>query len=333
MKIKVQEKTPPQVAELVFELLDIFGQIGMPLDETERRLERMAKACLAVAKIRNSFSEAQSVEGGVFSRTRDIIAFENEHYGENISPGSYDDIRRMDLLLPVEAGIIVNSSSVEQQATNNPSRGYGMSSAFAGLVRSYGTPSWQRRLERYIKANIHLKDELDRVRNLEKMPVTLPGGKTIELSYGAHNELQKAIVEEFLPRFGFGAEVLYIGDTSNKFLHVERDALGKIHFFALEHEELPDVVAYSQSKNLLYLIEAYHSTGEWNEMRVRKVKRKLEECGCTAKAVFFTAFEDRESFRRKAKDIAWETEVWIADAPDHLVHFNGYKFLEIQDSQ
>ncbi len=26
-------------------------------------------------------------------------------------------------------------------------------------------------------------------------------------------------------------------------------------------------------------------------------------------------------------DVAWETEVWIADNPDHLVHFNGHKFL------
>lgn len=88
-------------------------------------------------------------------------------------------------------------------------------------------------------------------------------------------------------------------------------------------------MAYSKEKNLLYLIEAYHSTGEWSEVRVRKVKRKLEESNCTANVVFFTAFENKNVFKQKAKDIAWETEVWIADSPEHLVHFNGYKFLEI----
>lgn len=151
---------------------------------------------------------------------------------------------------------------------------------------------------------------------------------------GDHNSLQKAIVEEFLPRFGFGAEVLYIGDTEDKFLHIEKDHLEKIHFFDLSHEELPDVIAFSADKNLLYLIEAYHSTGEWNEMRLKRIQSKLKETGCTAIPVYFTAFENKDAFRQKAKDIAWETEVWIADNPDHLVHFNGFKFLEIhKDNQ
>ena len=170
---------------------------------------------------------------------------------------------------------------------------------------------------------------MEKRRNLMKVPVTLPGGKRIDLSYGEHNDLQKAIIEVFLPLFGFGAEVLYVGDTSDKFLHLEEEELKRIGFFRLEHEELPDVIAYSRQKNLLYLIEAYHSTGEWNEIRVRKIKKKLQESGCTADVVFFTAFESRNIFKQKAKDIAWETEVWIADAPEHLVHFNGYKFLEL----
>ena len=174
-----------------------------------------------------------------------------------------------------------------------------------------------------------MKEELERRRELIKVPVTLPDGKTIALSFGEHNDLQKAIIENFLPLYGFGAEVLYVGDTKNKFLHIEKETLDALNFFPLEHEELPDVVAYSKEKNLLYLIEAYHSTGEWNEVRVRRVKRKLEESGCTANIVFFTAFENKNVFKQKAKDIAWETEVWIADSPEHLIHFNGYKFLEI----
>ena len=181
----------------------------------------------------------------------------------------------------------------------------------------------------YLKEARSLKEELERKRNLMKVPVTLPGGKQISLSYGEHNDLQKAIIEKFLPLFGFGAEVLYVGDTKEKFLHMEEKVLKEIRFFVLEHDELPDVVAYSHEKNLLYLIEAYHSTGEWNEIRVRKVKRKLKESGCTADVVFFTAFETKNAFKQKAKDIAWETEVWIAESPEHLVHFNGYKFLDI----
>lgn len=313
---------------MVFDILDVFQSIGIPVENTDRKLERMAKACLAVGKMKKDFSEACSFEDG-FTRTRDIIVFENEHLGENISSGSYDDIRRQDLKLLVEAGIVVNSSSTEEQATNNPSRGYGLSKSFANLLHSFSSPQWNIFLNGFIKETKSLKEELEKRRDLQKVLVTLPNGKEIDLSYGEHNDLQKAIIEVFLPLFGFGAEVLYVGDTKDKFLHLEEAELKRIKFFTLAHEELPDVIAYSQEKNLLYLIEAYHSTGEWNEIRVRKVKRKLQESGCTANAVFFTAFENKNTFRQKAKDIAWETEVWIADSPEHLVHFNGYKFLEL----
>lgn len=329
MKIKVQAKTSAKVMSLVYNLLDVFQKIGIPVDGTDRKVERMAKACLAVGKIKKSFAEALSEENDGFVRTRDIISFENENYGEHISPGSYDDIRRKDLKLLIEAGIVINSSSKENLATNNPSRGYALSKSFVELLYSYGSEEWDMRLSEYLKEAKSLKEELECRRNLMKVPVTLPGGKRINLSYGAHNDLQKEIIETFLPLFGFGAEVLYVGDTTDKFLHLDEKALKEINFFVLEHDELPDVVAYSHEKNLLYLIEAYHSTGEWNEIRVRKVKRKLKESGCTADVVFFTAFETKNAFKQKAKDIAWETEVWIAESPEHLVHFNGYKFLDI----
>lgn len=329
MKIKVQAKTSAKVRSLVYNLLDVFQKIGIPVDGTDRKVERMAKACLAVGKIKKSFAEALSEENDGFVRTRDIISFENENYGEHISPGSYDDIRRKDLKLLIEAGIVINSSSKENLATNNPSRGYALSKSFVELLYSYGSEEWDIRLSEYLKEAKSLKEELECRRNLMKVPVTLPGGKRISLSYGAHNDLQKEIIETFLPLFGFGAEVLYVGDTTDKFLHLDEKALKEINFFVLEHDELPDVVAYSHEKNLLYLIEAYHSTGEWNEIRVRKVKRKLKESGCTADVVFFTTFETKNAFKQKAKDIAWETEVWIAESPEHLVHFNGYKFLDI----
>ena len=329
MQIKVIPSTPKKIERLVFNLLDIFDAIGIPVEGTNRKLERMAKACLAVGQIRQTFKEAVSSNEGLFSRSRDIIAFENQYYGENIADSSYDDIRRQDLKLLVEAGIVINSASQEEQATNNPSRGYALSPAFKELLRNYGTSKWNSALEQFATETTSLKEELERRRNLIKVPVTLPNGETIDLSFGEHNKLQKNIVEVFLPLFGFGAEVLYIGDTSDKFLYVNREALEKLNFFPLEHEELPVVIAFSNEKNLLFFIEAFHSMGEWSEVRIRKIKRKLEESHCTAQIVFFTAFENRTSFKQKAKDIAWETEVWIAESPEHLIHFNGYKFLEI----
>lgn len=328
MRIKLTGTRTESVKQLIFSMLDILDSAGIPLESmTNRRLERMAEACLAVGGIRETLTEAVSAEEGVFLKTRDIISFMNQHYGENISPGSYDDIRRKDLLLPVEAGLVLNSSSFDRQATNNPTRGYALSPLFARLLKAYGQPEWNVELERFLTESKHLRDELEWKRQMERIPVRLPSGEALALSAGEHNELQKLIIESFLPLFGFGAQVLYVGDTTDKFLYRADDALQRLGFFTLEHDELPDVVAYSESKNLLYLVEAVHSAGPMSEIRVRKLKRQLN--GCKADIVFVTAFLTKKEFRRWAADIAWETEVWIADSPEHLIHFNGYKFLEM----
>ncbi len=327
MEIPLTGNKTDAVKHLIFAMLDVLGEVGIPLEGTSRRLERMAMACLAVGDIKTQFTEAKSASDNRFLTTREIISYENTNYGENISPGSYDDIRRKDLLLLVQARIVLNSSSFDSQATNNPTRGYALNPLFSGLIKHYGTDKWRKTLGEYKKQVVFLKDELERKRNLEKIPVKLPWGIELELSAGEHNILQKRIVEDFLPRFGMGAVVLYLGDTSDKFLYKNDEVLSQIGFFTLEHDELPDVVAYCREKHLLFLIEAVHSAGPMSEIRVRKLKKQLEKC--TAIPIFVTTFLNKKEFRKWVTEIAWETEVWIADNPEHMIHFNGYKFLEI----
>lgn len=327
MEIRLTGNKSDEVKRLIFEMLDVLGEVGIPLDGTPRRLEKMAMACMAVGDITTRFSEVKSANDNHFLTTREIITFENTNYGENISSGSYDDIRRKDLLLPVQARIVLNSSSFDSQATNNPTRGYALNPLFADLIKQFGTVKWKKSLEGYKKQNKLLKEDLERKRDLEKIPVKLPSGLELELSAGEHNILQKCIIEDFLTRFGMGAKVLYIGDTSDKFLYKNYEVLDHICFFTLEHDELPDVVAYCEEKNLLFLIEAVHSAGPMSEIRVRKLKSQLEKC--TAIPIFVTTFLNKKEFRKWVTKIAWETEVWIADSPEHMIHFNGYKFLEI----
>ena len=308
---------------LLNEALDILGAVGIPLDGmTGRRLERMAVCFLAVAGISKKWNEAKN---GTNLKSRDIINIVNEQFEEKISSGSYDDIRREDLKLPVVAGMVINSGTGKGSATNDPTRGYALNPDLTILVKSYGTEDWAKKLKAFRKTHKSLAELLSRRRDLAKIPVTLPNGKKLKLSLGKHNDLQKAIIEEFLPIFGGGSIVLYVGDTSDKFLHIERDELNNLGFFELSHQELPDVVAYSAKHNWLYLIEAVYSSGPMSETRVLELKRSLQDC--KAELIFVTAFLTRDAFRKWQMDIAWETEVWIADTPDHLIHFNGHKFL------
>lgn len=328
MRIKLTGNKNNKLQKIIFDTLDILNFIGIPLDNlSDRRKERMVLALLAVGNIKNSFSEVLTINDNYFLKTRDIIEFENKYYSENISSGSYDDIRRKDLILLVSAGIVFNSCILEEKATNNPTRGYGLNPLFASLIKAYGKSNWEVELNKFLFENKSLKEEMEHRRNLQKIPVALPSGENIELSFGEHNVLQKEIVENFLTKFGFNSQVLYIGDTTNKFLYKDDKKLEELKCFNIKHEELPDVIAYSKDKNLLFLCEAVHSAGPMSEIRVRKLKEQLNKC--TAEIIFITAFLTKKDFKKWILDIAWETEVWIAETPEHMVHFNGYKFLEI----
>jgi hypothetical protein len=160
---------------------------------------------------------------------------------------------------------------------------------------------------------------------LQKVKLDLPAGATIELSPGKHNALQVAVVEELGPRFAPGAKLLYLGDTAKKHVVCAADELSRLSIGITEHDKLPDIVLYDAGKNWLFLIEAVTTHGPVNPKRHAEIEAML--AGCPAERIYVTAFLDKADFRKYAADIAWETEVWIADTPDHMVHFDGPKFL------
>jgi type II restriction enzyme len=309
--------------KMINQALDILDSVGIPLeDKTERALERMAVCFLAVASVTDNWAKASSEK---FYKTRDVISYVNTHFEENISPGYYDDIRRKDLKLMVLAGLVVNSGEKQSAATNDPTRRYALNEPFKDLIVNYGGEAWTQKLRAFMQNRPALAELLARKRDIDRIPVTLPDGVALHFSSGEHNILQKKIIEDFLPRFGKGCSVLYIGDTAHKLLRIDEESLKKLHFFELSHDELPDIIAYASAYNWLFLIEAVHSAGPMSEIRVHELKKLLKNC--TADLIFVTAFLKREDFRKWSTGIAWETEVWIADNPDHLIHFNGSKFL------
>lgn len=303
-----------------------ISAFGIPLKGLSfRRIERMSMVLMAVAQVnsKKGWAAAKDLNDKVSMKTRDLIKFVNNNFQENISMGSYDDIRRKDLKFLVLSDVIVRTNP--GAARNDSTRGYALNPAYSVLVRKIGSRGWEGEVKKSLSGKKTLSSMLSGKRNIPTVPVVLPSGKKLKFSPGEHNLLQKAIIEEFLPRYGFGSEVLYVGDTADKFLFLDEEKLKKLKFFELSHGELPDVVTYSPKKNWLYLIEAVHSSGPMSDTRIMELKKLTQKC--KADVVFVTAFLTREAFRKFVKDVAWETEVWIADAPDHLIHFNGDKFL------
>lgn len=321
-----QPQKSTKVRKLILATVDILKAFQVPVSEPiDRRTEKMAMAFLAVADIKKleDIVHAKDINSGRSMKTRDIISFENEFFQENISSGSYDDIRRKDLQYLVYNSIVLQTSP--NSARNDSRRGYALNPLVVETLKFYGTSQWQEKLQVLHRQMLDVRAALERERNLQRVPITLPSGIELTFSAGEHNLLQKHIIEEFLPRYGYGAEVLYVGDTADKYLFLNKEKLADLRFFEIDHGELPDVIAYSADKNWLYLIEAVHSSGPISPLRMAKLKGLTKDC--TADLVFVTSFLDRATFRKFLADIAWESEVWIADNPDHLVHFNGDKFL------
>ena len=325
--VKSFASKPKPVQDLINTTLFILDRFGVPAEMSGRRLERMAMAFLAVGDVK-TLSDLNNIKDQSHSdlhapKTREIIDYVNESYNEKISSGSYDDIRRKDLRLLLLGDIVLRSSP--NSATNDSTRGYVVNPFYADLIRKFDTPSWGDMIEEKLESTESIKEKLAAKRNIEKIPVKLPSGQQLSFTSGEHNELQRAIIEEFLPRYGYGCEVLYVGDTSDKYLFLNSEKLTSLNFFELSHDELPDIIAYSENKNWLYLIEAVHSSGPIDQPRLIQLQALTKQAKCDI--VFVTAFLTKDKFRSYAKDITWETEVWIAENEDHLVHFNGDKFL------
>ncbi|MEE1899131.1 BsuBI/PstI family type II restriction endonuclease [Flavobacterium rakeshii] len=313
------------IKELINEALDILQSVGVPLPAGLRGLEKMAMCFLAVAGVTKSWKEAKGQKENRHLKTREIIKFINENFEENISSGSYDDIRRKHLKLIVLADLILNSADNPNAAPNDPTRGYTLNGEFKDLIIFYNTEEWGIKLKLFVKNYPSLNEIIQRKRDLPKIRVTLPSGHILDFARGGHNQLQREIIEEFLPRFGEGCEILYVGDATDKYLLKQDDKLRDLGFFELSHDSLPDVVAYNPNKNWLFLIEAFFTSGPMSEERIIELKKSLKQC--TAELIFITAFTSKMAFKKNISNIGWETEVWTADNPDHMVHFNGGKFF------
>lgn len=312
------------------EALEILREVDIPVDSlTERHRVRLALVLLATANVK---PDARWADASYYQdadswapTTREVISYLNQHYQQQISSGSYDDIRRKNFIYLVESGLVLKSAKNPEANTNNPRRGYAINPDAIDVLRHFGRGSWRQAVDEFRRKYGSLEARMERRREPPKLSVKLPQGVTVELSVGPHNQIQKAIVEEFLPRFAPNAELLYIGDTSKKSLYLNVRRLEELGFFELAHDALPDIVAYDPARNWLFLIEAVHSSNPISRLRHLNLERLTKDC--TAPRVYVSAFKDRRSFREWVLEISWESEVWLVESPDHLIHFNGEKFL------
>jgi hypothetical protein len=316
----IQKKNGQKAEKKIQEALTILNDLGLP---KQQQNERSALTLLSLLGLKpaDSWKRASDPLMGITP----MMDFFQEYYGKKYAPNTRETVRRQTVHQFMQAALIIANPDRPSRPTNSPKAVYQIEPSALKLLKSFGKPEWKAYLNQYLQTVNTLKKLYAREREMRRLPVNLENGQEIRLSPGGQNILVKKIIDDFCPLFTPACSVIYVGDTQVKWAYFNSEALVSLGVEIQEHGKMPDVVVYHVEKNWLVLIEAVTSHGPVNPKRRQELKELFS--GSKAGLVFVTAFLDRRAMLKYLNDISWETEVWIAESPTHLIHFNGERFL------
>lgn len=298
----------------------ILKALGLP---TAQQNEISGYTLLALCGIGEDDSWRKASRRSV-TVTKGIMDWLSANYGKKYAPNTRETFRRQVLHQFVQAGLSDYNPDNPELPTNSPRAHYAITEEALKVVKAYGGAKWKSATKGFIAKVGTLTEKYHKERETHGIPLKLANGKSFNLSPGKHNEVQAAIVTSFALNFAAGAVLVYLGDTADKNLYKDEALIMQLGI-ELEHAKLPDVVLLDEIKQWVYLIEAVTSHGPMNPKRVMELQEMFAGSGMGL--VFVSAFPDFAEFRKHMKDIAWETEVWLADTPEHMIHFNGDRFF------
>lgn len=297
------------------ETREFLKKVGMP---KAQQADICCYVILAMAGIKLNMSWSEATNEWI--RIHDIIQFANIYYGATYAENSRETFRKQALHRFRTAALVEDNG----KATNSPNYRYRLTDETLQMLKAVGTKQEQTELNRFLSYHEKLMDIYASKKKMTMKPVKI-NGLNFSFSAGKHNELQKAIIEEFAPRFAPNSECLYVGDTIEKDLVKNVDKLEKLGFEITLHDKMPDVVLYREDKDWIYFVESVTSVGPMDPKRILEIKEMTKDV--KAGKVYVTAFLDFKTYKKFSEELAWETEVWIAEMPEHMIHLNGDRFM------
>lgn len=298
----------------------ILVALGLP---SAQQNERSALCLLALLNLTpgKSWSDAENPLMGITP----IMDWVRKFYAKDYAPNTRETFRRQSMHQFCAAGIALYNPDKPDRPVNSPKAVYQVEPATLALLRSFGSHQWQNNLAAYLAKRETLVARYAKEREQKRIPVNISENQPITLSPGEHSELIRAIIEEFAPRFAPDSQLVYVGDTGDKWGYFNAELLAGLGVEVDAHGKMPDVVLYFREKDWLLLVESVTSHGPVDGKRHDELAKLFAKA--TAGLVYVTAFPNRTVMGRFLGEIAWESEVWVADAPSHLIHFNGIRFL------
>jgi len=300
--------------------LNILRDFGFP---PEQQNDRSAYTLLALLDLKPHGSWAQITPSLI--GVTPIMNWISEEYSKSYAPNSRETFRRYTLHQFISGGICLYNPDKPERPVNSPKACYQIAPEILKVLKTYGSDQWKDSLKCWLSDKKTLSEQYAMVRDQELVPIEFPDGSQVTLSPGDHSELIRNIVEDFAPRFIGGAEVIYLGDTGAKEDFLDKKKLKSLGVVVDQKGKLPDVVMYLKKKNWLILIESVTSHGPIDGKRYAELNALFD--AAIPDLVFVSAFPSRSIMNKFLTQISWETEVWVADSPTHMIHFNGDKFL------
>ncbi|MGV0857371.1 BsuBI/PstI family type II restriction endonuclease [Empedobacter brevis] len=299
----------------------ILDSLGFDTKQ-KNKIATLTLLALANIKKNDKWVSASNPRLGV---AKGIMTFISKEYNITYKENTRESVRRQVLHYFIQKGLIEQNPDDKTIPVNSSRNNYALTEEFLNVIKTYGSTEWDKTLKAFLKETKDIVERYETAKSFDLVPVKISDDKTINLSAGLHNDLQKAIIEEFAPRFAPNSELLYLGDTANKNIHIEEEKLKELGIPITKHSKLPDVILFRKEKNWVYLIEAVTTHGPVSQKRINELEELFKDCN--AGKVYVTAFPDMSVFKKYSTDIAWETEVWLMDLPDHMIHFNGDRFM------
>lgn len=306
--------------EKIAQAIAVLADLGLPRAQQN---ERTALVLLSIYDLQPDYSwDAGTAPMLGITQMMDVF---RDRWGKDYAPNTRETVRRQSVHQLVAAGVLALNPDDPTRPVNSGKTVYQLTQPALDALVFVGTPEWSEAAARFRDEIGSLKERWAMEREQQRIPVTLPDGTAITLSPGGQNPVIYAIITEFCPRYAPGGTVLYVGDADDKWVVNETEALKALGIEVDSHGKMPDVVVHDTTRGWLVLIEAVTSHGPMDAKRVDELNALF--AGCTLGLVFVTAFEDRAGFKRWVGDLAWETEVWLASDPSHMVHWNGDRYL------
>lgn len=304
------------------EAISILKALGLPRAQQN---ERSALTLLALGDVKKRTPWSSFKQRAI--RIHDILIFVMKHYGKQYAENTRETIRRQTIHQFEQAGIVIKNPDDPIRPTNSPNTVYAIGDEALEVMQKFGVSEWKSSIKKFVKHKGRLIEKYEKRKKKYLVSVYLQDDVIVHFSPGKHNELQVKIIKEFRVRFCPNAKVVYVGDAARKLLYVEKKLLNELKIPITEHDKLPDVVLYDIQKHLLFLVEAVTAHGPLSPKRQIELEETLRNC--KEKRIYISAFPDFREFKRHINNIAWETEVWIENNPDHMIHFNGPKFFTV----